>query len=109
MQLPQYDFCLSHLYLFACSKPEASCLLDLPGKNHRVDFEKLDNKPGVLYDIDKQCEMIAGTGSKFCKEKVSRNVQRGTPLNCRIFKIEINRQVEQTGTQIDEDIMQASV
>ncbi len=52
------------------SKKESSCLLDLPGKSRRVDFDKIGNKAGILYDVDKQCEMILGTGSKFCKEKV---------------------------------------
>lgn len=51
------------------SKKESSCLLDLPGKSKRVHYEKIGNKPGILYDADKQCEMVFGTGSKFCKEK----------------------------------------
>ena len=53
-----------------CSKRESSCLLDLPGKLKRVDYEKVGSKAGILYDADKQCEMIFGTGSKFCKQKV---------------------------------------
>lgn len=54
---------------FSCSKKESGCLLDLPAKSKRVDYEKIGRKPGILYDADKQCEMILGTGSKFCKEK----------------------------------------
>eukprot|EP00794_Sanderia_malayensis_P015619 gene15619-17196_t len=51
------------------SKKQSACLMDLPGKARRMDFEKIGNKAGILYDQDKQCEMILGTGSKFCKEK----------------------------------------
>ncbi|XP_065067919.1 A disintegrin and metalloproteinase with thrombospondin motifs 6-like [Rhopilema esculentum] len=54
------------------SKRESSCLLDLPGKLKRVDYEKVGSKAGILYDADKQCEMIFGTGSKFCKQKAEQ-------------------------------------
>ena len=68
-----------------CSKRESSCLLDLPGKSKRVDYEKIGNKPGILYDADKQCEMVFGTGSKFCKEKVMNmvmyNILYNSPLS----------------------------
>lgn len=52
-------------------KAQSECLNDLPVRAGTVDYEKLDNKPGVLYDVNKQCEMQFGTGSKVCnKDKV---------------------------------------
>lgn len=43
----------------------------MPVFAHTIDYEKMDNKPGILYDIDKQCEMQYGTGSKSCAKNVS--------------------------------------
>ena len=61
--------------LFVFRKPQSRCLNDLPVKSRSVDYEKMDNKPGILYDINKQCEMQFGTGSKICnKDKVCINI-----------------------------------
>eukprot|EP00794_Sanderia_malayensis_P015623 gene15623-17199_t len=35
------------------SKKQSACLMDLPGKARRMDFEKIGNKAGILYDQDK--------------------------------------------------------
>eukprot|EP00111_Clytia_hemisphaerica_P001731 TCONS_00004887-protein len=47
-------------------KDQSKCLNDVPVFAHEVDYEKMDNKPGLLYDVSKQCEMQYGTGSKLC-------------------------------------------
>ncbi|XP_047134767.1 A disintegrin and metalloproteinase with thrombospondin motifs 6 isoform X1 [Hydra vulgaris] len=66
-------------------KDQAKCLLDPPVKAKSVDYEKMDNKPGLLYDLHKQCEMQFGTGSKLCHqndmEKICSKLQCTNPAN----------------------------
>lgn len=56
---------------FHTRKDQSKCLLDLPVFSHSVDYEKMDSKPGMLYEVNKQCEMKFGTGSKLCNKKVN--------------------------------------
>lgn len=59
--------------MFIFRKPQAHCLLDVPDQSRDVDYQKLDSRPGLLYDVKKQCEMQFGTGSTICdKDKVNK-------------------------------------
>lgn len=53
-------------------KPQSNCLRDLPAKSRSLDYSIMDNKPGVLYDASKQCEMQFGTGSNVCHKDTVR-------------------------------------
>ncbi|XP_057290630.1 A disintegrin and metalloproteinase with thrombospondin motifs 6-like [Hydractinia symbiolongicarpus] len=61
-------------------KPQAHCLLDVPDQSRDVDYQKLDSRPGLLYDVKKQCEMQFGTGSTICDKDKTENIC--TKLSC---------------------------
>lgn len=75
-------FCFKHIALWSyllrhchplsllCSAGVAECLLDKPRKKYRRKVSRW-HSPGELYNVDKQCELLFGTGSKVCPYMVS--------------------------------------
>lgn len=58
-----------YTYLSNYSSPRASCLLGKPSMVGKLEFSNV--LPGENFEVNKQCELQFGSGSKICSFMVS--------------------------------------
>lgn len=72
---------LVHVVWVGFSLGYGKCLADVPSKS---EYEMIEEEPGVVFPVDKQCELVFGEGSKICPYMVG-NIIRVVSFNTVII------------------------
>lgn len=61
-----WSMCSRHYITAYLDSGFGQCMLDKPTVNKLLSEEHANNQPGLSYDMDNQCELVFGKGSKIC-------------------------------------------